>query len=341
MQKRSTGSIPRRLVLQGALAAPFVALRTTSASAAEFNLKLATGQSPSNPVNLRMQEAIDRIKAASNGRLNMQLFPNNQLGSDTDQISQVRSGAIDFLIVAGSVLSTLVPSAATFNTGFAFKDYAQVWKAADGDLGRRVGLDVGKMGLMLAAPLGDNGFRQISSFSKPIVTPDDLRGYKIRVPVSPVFTALFTALGASPTSINFNELYTSLQTHLVDGEENALVPIETAKLFEVQKYCSMTSHIWDGFCLLGNRRGFAKLPDELQGLTQREFAKSMLDQRGDEAKLDASLRGVLTQHGMQFVDPDRAAFRSALAKTSFYGDCKTKFGEDAWKALQDVTGALA
>jgi tripartite ATP-independent transporter DctP family solute receptor len=327
----------RRAVLAGGVA---FAIGTGRARAAEFSLKLATGQSPANPVNARMQEAIQRIQGASGGRVELQLFPNNQLGSDTDQISQVRNGAIDFLIVAGSVLSTLVPSVATFNAGFAFKDYDQVWQAADGALGRQVAADIGKLGLSLVAPLGNNGFRQISSFSKPIAAPGDLQGYKIRVPVSPVFTALFGALGASPTSINFNELYTSLQTHLVDGEENALVPIETAKLYEVQNYCSMTSHIWDGFCLLANRRTLAKLPEDVQEGAREAFRQAMLAQRGDEVALDASLRGVLTQHGMRFVEPDRAAFRAALAKTAFYGDCKAKFGDGAWKALQDVTGAL-
>ncbi len=111
---------PRRALLAAAAALPLFAIRSRPAGAAEFEFKFATGQSPTNPINTRLQEAIDRIRTATAGRLEMRLFPNNQLGSDTDQISQLRAGGIEFLNVAGSVLSTLVPATALVNVGFAF-----------------------------------------------------------------------------------------------------------------------------------------------------------------------------------------------------------------------------
>jgi tripartite ATP-independent transporter DctP family solute receptor len=330
----------RRRVLAGAMALPLVAVRTRPARAAEFDFKFATGQSPGNPINTRLQEAIDRIKAATGGRLALTLFPNNQLGSDTDQISQLRAGGIDFLNVAGSVLSTLVPATALVNVGFAFTSYDQVWKGVDGALGDYIKGQVDKAGIVLVAPLGDNGFRQITTGDTAIRGPADLRGFHIRVPVSPIFTSLFQALGAAPTSINFNEVYTALQTRLVGGEENGLVTIDTAKLYEVQKYCSETDHIWDSFCVLANRRALGSLPADMQELVRRELRQAVLDQRADEARLDAGLKSTLEGKGMTFIPVDKAAFRAAVAKTSFYPDWKAKFGDEAWAALQTVSGQL-
>jgi tripartite ATP-independent transporter DctP family solute receptor len=333
-----TTRIGRRAILAGAASLPLVAVHR--ARAADFEFKFATGQSPTNPINLRMQEAIDRIKAATGGKVVMTLFPNNQLGSDTDQISQLRAGGIDLLNVAGSVLSTLVPAAALPNVGFAFADYAAVWRGMDGELGTYIADQIGKAGIILAAPLGDNGFRQITSSERQIKTPADLKDFHIRVPVSPIFTSLFQALGAAPTSINFNEVYTALQTKLVGGEENGLVTVETAKLYEVQKYCSETSHIWDSFCVLANRRSMAKLNAETLAIVKRELRQSALDQRGDEQRLDASLKAKLQSEGMTFIPVDKAQFVAALKKTNFYGDWKTKFGDQAWAALESVTGPL-
>lgn len=333
-------ALPRRALLAGASALPLVAVSTRAARAAEFEFKFATGQSPTNPINTRMQEAIDRIAKASGGRVAMKLFPNNQLGSDTDQISQLRAGGIEFLNVAGSVLSTLVPATALVNVGFAFSSYDQVWRGVDGQLGQYIAAQIEKAGILAAAPLGDNGFRQITTGDTPIHAPADLKGFHIRVPVSPIFTSLFQALGAAPTSINFNEVYTALQTKLVGGEENGLVTIETAKLYEVQKYCIETSHIWDSFCVLANKRAFGRLPADLQEIVTRELKQGVMDQRADEARLDAGLKATLQGKGMTFIEVDKAAFRDALRKSTFYTDWRGKFGDQAWDALQSVSGGL-
>ena len=332
--------VSRRGVLGVAAGLPLVAIGR-GAGAAEFEYKFATGQSPTNPINTRIQEAIDRIAKGTGGRLTMKLFPNNQLGSDTDLISQVRAGGVEFLNVSNSVLSTLVPAAALVNVGFAFAGYDQVWKGVDGELGGYMTAQIEKAGIQVVAPYADNGFRQITSADKPIRTPADLKGFHIRVPVSPIFTSLFQALGASPTSINFNEVYTALQTKLVGGQENGLVVIETAKLYEVQKYVNETGHIWDCFGLLANRRAMGRLPADVQEVVRRELKQAVMDQRRDSERLAETLKGELTAKGMSFVASDKAAFRQALQGSTFYADWKGKFGEAAWSALQTVTGPLA
>ena len=332
-------TMSRRAML-GAAALPLFAIGR-AAGAAEFDYKFATGQAPTNPINVRLQEGIERIGRATGGRLSIKLFPNNQLGSDTDLISQVRAGGVEFLNVSNSVLSTLVPAAALVNVGFAFTSYDQVWKGVDGELGAYITAQIEKSGIQVIAPYADNGFRQITSSERAIRAPEDLRGFHIRVPVSPIFTGLFQALGAAPTSINFNEVYTALQTKLVGGQENGLVVIETAKLYEVQKYVSQTSHIWDCFGLFANRRAMGRLPADVQEIVRREIGQSVMDQRADAAKLEASLKGELTGKGMAFVEVDRAAFRAVLQKSTFYSDWRSKFGDAAWTALQSVSGSLA
>ncbi len=129
----------RRSLLAGAAAVPVFGILTRRGQAAEFSYKLATGQDPTHPVNVRAQEALDRIREATGGRLEIKLFPANQLGSDTDLLAQVRNGSVEFFNLATSILATFVPAASLPNTGFAFKDYDAVWAAMDGGLGDYVG----------------------------------------------------------------------------------------------------------------------------------------------------------------------------------------------------------
>ena len=240
------------------------------------------------------------------------MFPNNQLGSDTDMLSQLRSGAIDFFTLSGLILSTLVPPASINGIGFAFKDYDTVWKAMDGKLGAYVRSEIDKRGLIAMDRIWDNGFRQITSSTHPIKPPADLKGFKIRVPVSPLWTSMFQALGASPISINFSEVYSALQTKIAEGQENPLSLIQIAKLYEVQKYVSMTDHMWDGFWMLANKRGFAALPPDAQTIIAREFNASALQERADIAALNGSVADDLKAKGLEFVEVDKPAFRDAL-----------------------------
>ncbi len=331
----------RRALLSGATALPLVAIGTGRARAAEFSYKYANNLPLSHPMNLRAQEAVTRIKEKTGGRLDIQIFPNNQLGSDTDTLSQLRSGAVEFFTLSGLILSTLVPVASINGVGFAFKDYSQVWPAMDGALGGFVRGEIAKRGLYAFARQWDNGYRQITSAAKPIRTPDDLDGFKIRVPPSPLWTGLFKAFGAAPASINFSEVYSALQTHVVDGQENPLAVIDTAKLYEVQKYLAVTNHMWDGFWFLANRRAWDALPAEIRATAETEFNASAIAEREDVAKLNASLQGGLAAKGLVFNNTDAASFRAALKKAGFYSEWRDKFGPEAWNALEGAVGSLA
>ncbi len=339
MNSTSAMVVSRRMLLGTALAAPFV--RIGPVRAAEFNYKLATGQSLSQPINPRLDQACGRIREATGGRVEFRFFPASQLGSDTDLLSQVRGGGTEFLNIAGSVLSTVAAPAAISNVGFAFSGYEQVWSSMDGSLGTYIRAQIEKTGFIVVSKPADNGFRQITSSVKPITGPDDLKGYRIRVPVSPIFTSLFKALGANPTSINFNELYTALQTHLVDGQENGLVAIDSGKLYEVQKYVSETNHIWDPFWLIANRRAFTALPENVREIVRVEFDRASVEQRADCASLEAALKDELAKKGLVFDRADPAEFRASLVKAGFYKEWRDKFGPETWGALETVVGPLS
>ncbi|MFL4993347.1 MAG: TRAP transporter substrate-binding protein [Microvirga sp.] len=340
MTTLASPQITRRTLLAAGAAVPLCGILTRRASAAEFNYKLATGQDPTHPVNIRALVAIDRIREATGGRLDIKLFPANQLGSDTDLLTQVRNGSVEFFNLSSSILATFAPVAGIVNTGFAFPTYDAVWQAMDGELGAYIRAQIAKTPILTVSKIWDNGFRHITSSSREIRKPEDLKGFKIRVPPAPILTSLFKALDAGPAPINFNEVYSSLQTKVVDGQENPLPIIATTRLYEVQKSCSLTGHVWDGYWILGNKRAFERLPQDVREVVTREFDRSATDQRADIARLSESLRQELTTKGLQFIDVDRTPFREALGKTSFYKEWKGKFGDEAWAHLEKISGKL-
>lgn len=310
------------------------------AHAAEFNFKLATTIPPDHPLNAHARNAATAIAEQSGGRVAVEVFPGYVLGSSTSALSQLRSGGIQLLTLSGSVLSTVVPAVTIYNTAFAFKDYDQVWAAMDGALGDHLRAKVNAAGLQALGKHWDLGFRHITTSSKPIRTPDDLRDMKIRVPVAPLFLACFKALGAAPTPLNFDEVYTALQTKVIDGQENDVIVTETAKLYEVQKYYALTSHIWDGYFTLANGRAWQGLPEPMRQIVSKNFGDAAVKEREEIRARTASVRKSLEAKGMVFNEVDREAFRATLRKAGYYQEWKEKFGAETWAALEKATGPI-
>lgn len=332
----------RNLIRYGVAAALAPAIMMPRrARAAEFSYKFAQNLPATHPLYLRAVEATEKIKADTKGRVEIQVFPNSQLGSDTDSLSQLRAGGIELFTLSGLILSTLVASASISGIGFAFADYDKVWAALDGELGGYIRGEIKKAGIMVMDRIWDNGFRQTTSSTKPINSPDDLKGFKIRVPPSPLWTSMYKAFGASPASINFNEVYSALQTKVVEGQENPLAIVATAKLYEVQKYCSLTNHMWDGFWVLANQRTWEKLPSDLQSIVAKHLNDAAIVERADVAKLNATLRADLEKKGLVFNVPPNEPFRDALRKAGFYGEWRQKYGAEAWGVLEKYSGKLA
>ena len=323
----------------GALAVSTFAIG--KARAAEFTYKYANNLPISHPMNVRAQEAAAKIKEETGGRFELQVYPSSQLGSDTDTLGQIRSGAVDFFTLSGLILSTFVPAASINGVGFAFKDYDTVWKAMDGKLGEYVRAEIAKSRSIFAFDkIWDNGFRQITSSNKPIATPADLVNFKIRVPPSPLWTSMFKAFGSAPTSINFNEVYIALQSKVVDGQENPLAIVSTAKLYEVQSYCSLTNHMWDGFWFLANRRNWEALPENIRQVVTKNINAAAVAERADVVKLNDTVQADLTAKGMKFNTVDPTPFRDKLKSAGFYSEWKGKYGDTAWTMLEAAAGSL-
>jgi tripartite ATP-independent transporter DctP family solute receptor len=310
-------------------------------AAAEFEFKLGVNTPDNHPLTLRLTEAAKAIGAQSSGRLNVTVFPNSQLGGDPEMLSQLRAGGIELLAAPSLTLSILVPLSGLPSIGFAFQSYDQVWAAMDGGVGDVVRDAIGKAGIVPMKKVWDNGFRQItSSSSRQLNSVEDLKGFKIRVPVTALLTSLFSGLGALPSSISVSELYSSLQTHIVEGQENPLAQISTNKFYEVQKYCALSNHCWSGYWIVANRRALASLPADLLEIVNSNFDATAIKERADLLEMDRAMQADLTSKGMIFNRPDPVQFRAALVKSGFYAQWQKTYGNEAWARLEQYTGPL-
>jgi len=330
-----------RFVAGSAAALTSIAVIQAPARAAQWTYKYASNVSLDHPLNVRMRECWSAVSKETGGRLEVQIFPNNQLGGDTQALQQLRSGALQFFTLDGGILQSVVPVAAIQGVGFAFKDSNEAFGAMDGALGDHVRAAIRAAGLYVHPRMWENGMRQITSSNKPIRTVADLSGFKIRTPAGELWVDLFKSLGAAPAPLNFSELYTALQTHVFDGQENPYAIIDVGRLYEVQKYISITNHMWSAYHFLGNQEAWNALPRDVQGIVERNLAKYAVLQRRDTALRNQSLSEKLARRGMTINKADTSGFRSKLAGSGFYTKWRDKFGAQAWALLEKTSGKLA
>ena len=330
--------IRRSLVVAGTatLAMPWIA----RAAAPEYRLKFGNIVSGDHPLNTVMSKAREKILKDTDGKVQIDIFPKNQLGSDADMLSQLRSGALELFGQTGVLMGTLVPVAAVSGIGFAYPTYAKVWESLDGALGKYVRGAFDKAGLYCLEKSWNHGFRQVTSSTKPIKTPDDLNGFKIRVPPAPLWTSLFKAFGAAPVSIPWAETYSAMQTKIADGLEQPLIGLLVDKMYEVQKYCSLTNHMWDGFWILSSKKSWDRIPEKLREIVERDINEAALAQRAEVEQMNSSLQTELNKRGLEFFNVKNEDFRAKLVAAGFYKDWQKRFGDEAWSLLEQTTGKL-
>jgi tripartite ATP-independent transporter DctP family solute receptor len=317
-----------------------VAFVRSPARAAEFSFKWAHATQLDHPLHVNAVRVKNEVLERSRGRLEIALFPNNELGGDPAMLAQVRSGAIQLYSGYGGSYASVAPAAGIEAVGFAFKDQAQALAAFDGPLGAYVRREMDAKGPFVTFERAwVNGFRQITTSTKPIVTVDDMQGLKIRTPPSKVWVDMFGALGAAPTPIAASEMYTALQTHVVDAQENPFTIIETYRLYEVQKFISVTNHMWSNFWVVANFDAFHGLPPDLQRILRDAVNKYALTDRSEMAIRNDSLAEKLSRLGMRVNAVATAPFRAKLK--GFYAKEKGDFGNEAWSLLESSVGTLA
>lgn len=315
-----------------------VAILRSPAAAQTFQYKFAHNLPVNSALHVRLVQMWQAVKRETHGRLSVQTYPNNQLGGDTSMLQQLRAGSIQFFTLAGGILATVVPVAAIESIGFAFKTSKDAQRAMDGALGAYVRKEIEARGLYVFPTILESGMRQMTTSTKPIRTVEDLGGLKVRTPPGPLWVDLFKALGAAPTPINFAELYPALQTHLVDATELPLVTIDFSRIYEAQKYLSITNHMWSGYWLLGNPEAWKALPPDIQAIVLRNSAKYILMQRRDVELLNESLVDKFRRTGMKVNTAETQGFRARLG--AFYEHWKTELGPTAWSLLEQYAGKL-
>lgn len=325
----------------GAAAAGFAASPRRVRAAAPLEMRQFHNQTAGTPLDKRLKELWAAVEQETGGKIRVATFANNDNvpGGDPQARDMLISGEVEFYTLMGGILGEVVPIADIQGMPFAFRDSPQVYTALDGDLGDLLHQEALTKGIYaLPKACFENGFRNITTSTRPIRSVADLKGLKLRVPASQMFDDCFNSLGAQPISVNTNKLYDALKSGMVEGQENPLAIVDGFKLYEVQRYVGLTSHMWSGYNLLANLAMWRKLPSDVQDSIQRNAVKYVKLQRADNVALNASLETSLKQRGMMFNTVDTSGFRPPLA--DFYRRWKEHFGTKAWAMLEAHVGKL-
>jgi len=333
--------ISRRQFTTGCLASGGMFFVSPRLGAADFKMRQFHNQPADSPLHKRLVEMWAAVKTETGGRVDVATFAdNNQLpGSDPAALKMLIDGELDFFTLNGGLIGTAVPAVNVQGIPFAFHKEDQVYRAIDGDLGEYLAKEMAAKGIY-AVPRAcfENGFRQITCSVRPVRTADDLNGIKMRTPDTPIYVECWRALGATPVVFNFNKIYEVLKDHEADAQDNPLNVAELLKLYEVQKYISLTNHIWSGFNLIANLKMWRSLPSDVQQIIQRNSEKYVKLQRNDTDKMNHELPPRLQQRGMMINQPDAATFRARL--TDYYARWKGTIGSQAWALLESHVGKL-
>jgi TRAP-type transport system periplasmic protein len=255
----------------------------------------------------------DEVWRRTQGRYRIEQYPNSELGGEVEMTKGVQFGTVDLAFITGAPLPNFVPEIGVFGIPFLIRDAAHAHAVLDGPIGDALLAKFAAKG-MIALAWGENGMRHLTNSKRPIVTPDDLKGLKLRVPQSDTMVAGFKALGADVHPLAFPDLYGALQTGRFDGQENPIATIIASKFSQVQKYLTMSGHIYDPAVFLMSK----DLYEEMSAADRAAFVEAA--RLGGEASrkfaAEAEARGVafLQQQGMQVVTSiDKSKFAAAMA----------------------------
>lgn len=296
-----------RRVLAGTFGALLAFSLTGPAFAqAKVTLKLGHLGNEENVWHKASLKFAEEVSKRTNGEVEVKVFPNEQLGKETDLIKGIQLGTVDFTIT-GESLQNWAPAAALLAVPYAIRDFEHLDKVVNGPIGQKIALAIEDKTQLKPLAYFARGARELTS-NRPIKTPEDLNGLKLRVPNVPLFVKVWEALGAKPTPMAFSEVFTSLQNHTIDAQENPLALIKSASLSEVQKYVNRTDHVLSWIYLVGGSKKLGRLtPEQQKAITEAAKAAQAYERElflADEKQLEADLKA----KGMEFVEADKAAF---------------------------------
>ncbi|MCX8003931.1 MAG: TRAP transporter substrate-binding protein [Burkholderiaceae bacterium] len=290
-----------------------LALAAGSAAAQQIKLTLGHGAAVGNPRHEAAVKFAEVLKQKSNGRIEVQVSPSAQLGDDAAMVTALRTGALDISANSQGAVANTVPEYAAFGMPFLFSSLPQAWKLLDGPLGQELAKKTEDKGMVVLG-YWDNGIRHMTTSKKPILKPEDLKGLKMRTPPDAVTVDIMQALGAEAQQIKFAELYVALQQGVVDGQENPLMNIHASKLYEVQKFISLTGHKYEMTPFLMSKRTWDRLSEADRKLVREAAAEATALQRKLSQEADEKLIVDLKGRGVQIDTVDKAAFEKATVK---------------------------
>ena len=312
-----------------------------SIRAADFTFTQYHNQAPDSPLHRRLVEMWAAIGKETGGRVETRVLPENNKhpGSDPAVLKMLVAGEIEFFTLMGGILGNVVPVAEVQQVPFAFQSAQQAHRAMDGALGAYIRAEMAARGIV-GFPVGafDNGMRQIGGGRRPIVTPADLAGIRMRIPAGKMFEDTFRAFGAEPVVVNSSGIYAALKSGEVDAQENPLGYMNLFRHYEVMKYVSMTNHMWSGFNLMANQAAWRRLPEDVRGIIERNATRSVRLQRQDQQAENAGARPAMAGKGIAFNDVDTAPFRARLS--GVYASWKKALGAKCWSLLEAEVGRL-
>ena len=283
-----------------------------AASGEKVQLTVAHVLSDTHPEHVGLVGMAKELKERTNGSVQLNVIPGGALGSESDEINQVTTGALHMALIQGISLFQGIDSRLSVEeVPFLFQSREQAYKAVDGEFGSRVSQILGDKGIHVIA-YWENGFRHFTNSKRPITKPADMQGIKFRSAPSEIRLQMFQELGASAIPMAFTELFTGLQQGTVDGQENPLSIISSSKFYEVQKYLSLSGHIWNTSVLIVNPGVWAKLSDDQKKAVQELSFKYRDQVRKEIANQDTKIVEELKAKGMQVNEVDKAAFQAAV-----------------------------
>jgi len=300
--------------------------------AADITLKLGHLANEENSWHKGSLKFAEEVKALTNGKVEVKVFANDALGKEMDLINGLQLGTAD-MVITGESLQNWAPKAALLAIPYAFKSMADMDKAVNGPLGEEIKKEIIEKAKIIPLSYFARGPRDLTS-NKPIKTVDDVKGLRMRVPNVPVFMQFWRGVGAQPTPMAFGEVFTSLQTGVIDAQENPLALIKSASFFEVQKYVNRTEHVRSWIYLAIGEKSFNKLNAEQKKAVQEAANRAQTYERqlmlADEKKLEAELKA----KGMTFVDTDQSGF-AKKAKESVLAAAKEELKPTIQKLYAD------
>ncbi len=285
---------------------------TAGSAFADAEIKLGVVTKPGSAQNIVADKFKSLIEKASKGSFRVKIYHSASLGNETEILQQVQMGTIQMAIVTGGPFDTFDPVTRAISYPFLFKDNAQADRILDGPIGTAILKDLEKYGFK-GLSFSENGFRDLTNSRHPVKTPDDLKNLKIRVMNSAIHKAIWRALGANPTPMPW-PIYTELEQKVIDGQENPLWVMKVYKLYEIQKYMTLTRHVYSCHIDVASLKWWKTLNGKNQTMIRKAMYQAAVFQRHDNRMKNAARLKFLKEKGMQVEEhPDIAAFRAKVA----------------------------